>query len=242
LQEVIASVAGWAAISFGAFYKPGDRVQLGGIQGDVIDIGILRTTLMELGQWVHGDLYNGRIVRIANSFVFKSPVFNYSADFPFLWDEIVFPVRYGSDWKYAKEMLEKVVDEVIGDYAIASKEAWKDVVRKYRIEDARIDPLITIRADQNWIEFTVRYIVDYQKRRSTKNQLFVRILEEVDKASDRVGIATSGFELLSAPSLEVSVRERPGGPVARSLRAFEGRPREAANPIPPHLRFFPGSD
>ena len=49
LQEVIGSVAGWIAISFWGFYKPGDLVQLGGIKGDVIDIGILRTTMMELG-------------------------------------------------------------------------------------------------------------------------------------------------------------------------------------------------
>lgn len=84
LQEVITSAAGWLAIMVGDFYKPGDRVQLGGIKGDVIDQGILRTTVMELGDWIDGDLYNGRIVRIANSFVFKEPVFNYSADFPFL--------------------------------------------------------------------------------------------------------------------------------------------------------------
>src|SRR5271157_313689 len=76
LQEVIASVAGWAELSFGKFYSAGDRVQLGGIVGDVIDISVLRTTLMETGQWVKGDLYNGRIVRVANSFVFKEPVFN----------------------------------------------------------------------------------------------------------------------------------------------------------------------
>jgi small-conductance mechanosensitive channel len=82
LQEVIASLAGWVAISFGNFYKTGDRVQLGGIKGDVIDIGMLRTTMMEIGQWVNADLYNGRIVKIANSFVFKEPVFNYSATSP----------------------------------------------------------------------------------------------------------------------------------------------------------------
>jgi len=80
LQELIASVAGWVAVSFGHFYDTGDRVQLGGIRGDVIDIGVLRTTIMECGHWVDGDLYNGRIVRVANSFVFKEPVFNYSAD------------------------------------------------------------------------------------------------------------------------------------------------------------------
>lgn len=91
LQEVIASLAGWITISFGGFFSTGDRVQLGGIKGDVIDIGMLRTTLMELGEWIEGDQYSGRIVRIANSFVYKEPVFNYSQDFPFIWDEIKFP-------------------------------------------------------------------------------------------------------------------------------------------------------
>jgi len=71
MQEVIVSFAGWIAIMFGGYYKTGDRVQLGGINGDVMDIGIIRTTIMETGQWVDGDLYNGRIVFIANSFVFK---------------------------------------------------------------------------------------------------------------------------------------------------------------------------
>lgn len=107
LQAVIASLAGWVAIAFGRFYSTGDRIQLGGVKGDVIDIGILRTTLMEVGQWVDGDLYNGRIVRIANSFVFKEPVFNYSADFPFLWDEIKLPIRYGSGWAYTSTVLQR---------------------------------------------------------------------------------------------------------------------------------------
>ncbi|MEP7219511.1 MAG: mechanosensitive ion channel domain-containing protein, partial [Bacteroidota bacterium] len=97
LQEVIASVAGWLAITLSNFFKTGDRVQLGGIKGDVIDIGVLRTTVMECGEWVKGDLYTGRVVRIANSFVFKEPVYNYSGDFPFLWDEIIIPVMSGSD-------------------------------------------------------------------------------------------------------------------------------------------------
>lgn len=93
LQEVIASFAGWFAITFAGFYVPGDRVQLGGIKGDVIDVSFLRTTLMEVGEWVKADLYSGRVVRVANSFVFKEPVFNYSGEFPFLWDEITIPVK-----------------------------------------------------------------------------------------------------------------------------------------------------
>jgi small-conductance mechanosensitive channel len=62
LQEVIISIAGWIALSFGQFYTIGDRIQLGGIKGDVIDISVLRTTVMEIGEWVKGDQYNGRIV------------------------------------------------------------------------------------------------------------------------------------------------------------------------------------
>jgi small-conductance mechanosensitive channel len=102
LQEVIASAAGWVAVAFGNFYRVGDRVQLGGIKGDVIDIGMLRTTIMQVGEWVNADQYNGRIVRVANSFIFKEPVFNYSGEFPFLWDEIKVPIKYGSDYHLAR--------------------------------------------------------------------------------------------------------------------------------------------
>ena len=86
---------------------------LGGIKGDIIEIGILRTTLMEIGEWVVGDNYSGRIVRVANSFVFKEPVFNYSADFHFLWEELTLPVHYSSDIALAEKiMLEAINDEL----------------------------------------------------------------------------------------------------------------------------------
>jgi len=203
LQEVIASVAGWVAISLGGFYSPGDRVQVGGIRGDVIDVSILRTTLMEVGEWVAADLYTGRVVRVANSFVFKEPVFNYSADFPFLWDEIVLPVKYGSDWKLARTMLHGLVDEVLAGYAKEVKESWRTMVRRYRIEDANVEPMITLRATDNWIEFTVRYVVDYRKRRWMKDHLFTRILEEVDKSENRIRLASATFEVVSGSSLDV---------------------------------------
>lgn len=125
LQEVIGSIANWIAISFGNFYAPGDRVQLGGIRGDVIDIDILRTTLMELGEWVASDLYTGRVVRIANSFVFKEPVFNDSGDFPFLWDEVRIPVQHGCDHRLARQLLENGLRGVCAEDLIRdSRQAW----------------------------------------------------------------------------------------------------------------------
>ena len=203
LQEVIASFAGWVAVSFGNFYSVGDRVQLGGIIGDVIDIGVLRTTIMETGQWVKADQYNGRIVRVANSFVFKEPVFNYSGDFPFLWDEITVPVKYGCDYKLAREIMQKIANEAVGELVPAAKNTWREMVRKYRIEDAMIEPAVTLIANDNWLEFTIRYVTDYKRRRITKDILFTRVMEEFDATGGKVSIASSTFHLVEAPVFNV---------------------------------------
>jgi small-conductance mechanosensitive channel len=203
LQEVIASIAGWLAIMFAGFYKTGDRVQLGGIKGDVIDVNVLRTTIMETGQWVDGDLYNGRIVRVANSFVFKEPVYNYSGDFPFLWDEIKIPIRYGSDYKLAREMFLSITTEVVNEYNTLAKQTWPQLVNKYMIEDAETSPMVTLVINDNWVEFTIRYVVDYKKRRSTKNEIFSKILTSVEETNGVIKFASATFEITSVPDFNI---------------------------------------
>ena len=205
LQEVIVSFAGWIAILTGNFFKTGDRLELGGVKGDVIDIGVLRTTIMETGKWVDGDLYNGRMVRVANSFIFKEPVTNYTSDFPFLWDEIKIPVKYGSDLKLARTLLQEVADEILKEYSIRAAEAWKDVVQKYLIEDAVVMPMITLLANDNWAEFTLRFVVDFKRRRSTKDQLWTSILDKIDATEGKVGLASATFHLVEAPPFRVEV-------------------------------------
>ena len=190
LQEVIASMAGWVALSFGGFYKPGDRVELGGIRGDVIDIGILRTTLMEVGAWIDGDMYSGRIVRVANSHVFKEPVFNYSGDFHFLWDEFTVPIRYGSDWREAQRIIEDAANAHVGEYAQRSQAEWDRIVRHFMLEDASLTPRVTLAITDNWIEFTVRYLTDYRTRRSVRDGIMRSILEAVDGSKGSVKLAS----------------------------------------------------
>ncbi len=204
LQEVIASFAGWLAIMFGSFYKPGDRVQLGGIKGDVMDIGVLRTTIMETGQWVDGDLYNGRIVLIANSFVFKEPVFNYSGDFPFLWDEIKIPIQYGSNYDKTNAILLAIGNEVAGDLTSQSKEKWTQLQSKFRLEDAQTEPMVSLIANDNWVEFTLRFVVSYKKRRATKTELFTKILKQIEATNGEIKFASATFQLVEAPELKVS--------------------------------------
>jgi len=210
LQEVILSVAGWLAISFGGFYNVGDRVQLGNTKGDVIDISILRTTVMEIDEWVASDLYTGRIVRIANSFVFRAPVYNFSGDFPFVWDEITVPVKYGSDFHRAREILQQIVEEVTHEFSEHAQEDWNTMLRKYRVENATIHPLVTLIANDNWIEFTVRYIVDYKRRRVIKDRLFTRILDAFAQTSGEIRFASTTLQVVGVPELTVrSVQQQP---------------------------------
>ena len=191
LQEVIISFAGWLAILFGGFFKPGDRIQMGSTKGDVMDIGILRTTIMEIGQWVDGDLYNGRIVSIANSYVFKDPVFNYSGDFPFLWDEIKIPIQYGSNYDKTKEILLNIGKTVAGEFSDKSREDWQSLERKYRLEDTPTEPIVSLVVTDNWVSFTLRYIVVYKMRRITKTELYTRILNEIEATKGEIKIASA---------------------------------------------------
>lgn len=203
LQEVITSFAGWLNILITGQIKTGQRVKIESIIGDIIDIGVMKTTIMEIGDWVNGDLYNGRITSLSNSFIFKSPVQNYSGDYPFLWDEIEVPIRTESDYKLAREVFTKVTNEVCGEYAKKSKETWNKMTDKYNVENAQVDPMVTLRFDENWITFTLRYVVNYKMRRSTKNKLYTRLLEEIAKYDNIIMIATTTMEVTNIISKDL---------------------------------------
>ena len=208
LQEVIVSIAGWIAISFGQYFRIGDRIEINGVKGDVIEVNVLRTTLMEIQEWVNGDQYNGRIVFIPNSSVFKDAIFNYTRDFPFLWDEIMIPIKYGSDYQLARQIIAHTGESTLGNYAESAQEKWKKMTKKYAIEPADVSPMVTMVANDNWVEFTLRYVVDYKKRRSTKDLLFTQLLTEIEKTNDKVGIASMTVHLVQTPVFDVRLEEK----------------------------------
>jgi small-conductance mechanosensitive channel len=208
LKEVLLSVAGWFAIFASNIYKPGDRIEINGIKGDVIDIGVTRTTLMEIGEWVKSDNYSGRIVQISNDFVFKGVVNNYSADFPFVWDEIEIPIKYGSDIKLVNQIILDAAKKTLSNYVEFAKEHWEKMVRKYLIENANIDSTLTFKLTDNWIEFNLRYVVDFKKRRSTKNELFKDIFNEINKTNGKVTLASATFEIVGLPNLNVDMNDK----------------------------------
>lgn len=209
LQEIILSFAGSFYIFLVNVYKPGDRIEINGIKGDVIDIDSIYTTMMEIGEWISSDNYSGRIVKLSNSFVFKGPVYNYSQDFPFLWDEFNLPIRYGSDIELAKSIVIAVAQEYLSEYVRDSIQDWKYIVNKYYIEDAQVDPSLAITLTDNWVQFNLRYIVDYKKRRNTKNLLNQEIGKRIQETNGKVTLASTTFEIVRIPSLNMNEKTTP---------------------------------
>lgn len=205
LQELILSIAGSLYIFLVKVYKPGDRIEINGIKGDVIDVDSIYTTMMEIGQWVSSDNYSGRIVKISNAFVFKGPIYNYSQDFPFIWDEFNLPIRYGSDIDLAKSIIIKIASELLSEYISSSKTQWESVVNKYYIEDAQIDPTLAISLTENWIQFNLRYIVDFKKRRYVKHLLNDKIRSEFEATNGKIILASATVELIKIPDLKVNL-------------------------------------
>src|ERR1700733_14911692 len=217
LQDVLASFAGAFSVGFSKLYAVGDRVQIGKTRGDVIDIGLLRTTLLETGNWVNGDLYNGRIVRIPNSAVLKGSVFNYSQGFRFVWDEIKILFTTTSDCQFAREMLLRIAKEAIGEYLVEAQTSWKVISDNYRSETPPLEPTVALVVSSGSLEFPVSYVVDYTKRTAMKDQLFTKIIEEVSNSDGRLECASSAVTLMSQPATPAAIEaHRPSSTQAAS--------------------------
>ncbi|MBK6515268.1 MAG: hypothetical protein IPG04_14370 [Polyangiaceae bacterium] len=80
---------------------------------------------------------------------------------------------------------------------------------KYRIENMRVEPLITLMANDNWLEYTVRYVVPFTQRSTTRHRLFERMLDRGDASGGRGSLASATFDLVGAPPLEVRIAPAP---------------------------------
>lgn len=207
LQELILSIAGSFYIFFVRVYKPGDRIEINGIKGDVIDIDSIYTTMMEIGEWVSSDNYSGRIVKISNAFVFKGPIKNYSMDFPFVWDELDILITYDSDVELTKKIMLDTATKLLSEYTESSLEKWEEMVAHYYIENARLEPTLALRLTDNWIAINLRYITDYKLRRATKNNLYYQISQAVLGTYGKVTLASTTLQLLKVPELDINIKK-----------------------------------
>ena len=107
LQKVITSIAGYLVVLRGRTFSVGDRITMGGVRGDVIALGFIRATIMGRGSrltcsrrtpamWETSRQFTGRIITVTNDKIFEEPIYNYTRDFPFIWEEIRIPIGYWS--------------------------------------------------------------------------------------------------------------------------------------------------
>lgn len=202
MQEVVGAVAGWFNILSGRIFRVGDRIEMGGVRGDVIDITPLRTKVMEIGSAdgretpVRGRQYTGRIVAISNKATFTEPVYNYSAAFEFIWEELTVPVAYGSDWTAAEEILTEEAQRVSASRG--AQEAIQHMARRYPVPRAEVEPRVYARATDNYLELSARFVVPVRTARTVKDDLTRTVIERFRAASIEIASATQDVRLRSA--------------------------------------------
>ena len=199
-QEVIGSFAGYVNIVTGSLFRIGDRVRIGNVEGDVLDISILRTTVMEIGEWVRADQYTGRIVSVANRVVFSEPVFNYTQHWRYLWDEIVIPVTYTSDWRRAGEMMLEHGRTYTMRFLSEAQSELQAVLDRYPLHETAVEPTLYVVMTDNWIELTLRFVVEAHERRKVRAQLHHELLQQFESESG-ITVASVTMEVVGFPPL-----------------------------------------
>jgi small-conductance mechanosensitive channel len=207
-QETIGSFAGYLNIVTGNLYRIGDRVRLGDVTGDVLDISMLRTTVMEIGEWVKAEQYTGRVVTIANRAVFSDPVFNYTQHWDYLWDEITIPITYDSDWRQAREIMLDHAEEYTAHLQEEAQARLQRLMKRYPVHEQSVQPRLYIVMTDNWIELTLRYVVEVRERRNVMGRLHNELLQHFDELPD-ITVASATFEIVGFPPLHGNLELSP---------------------------------
>lgn len=185
-QELIGSFAGWITVLTAQPFGIGDRIEIGGVKGDVVDIGPLFVKILEIRNWLNYDYPTGRVVSIANSAIFDKPVFNYTYSFPFIWDQIAVPVTYDSNWRLAAKMMREVVEQhaQYQRLLVEAKEALHRARQRFAIEKMTLDAQVFVRLTDNWIELTLVYPVEAVYRPAMNSEISTAILTLFEQTPD----------------------------------------------------------
>jgi small-conductance mechanosensitive channel len=191
LQTPISSFIGWIYLLVRAPFRVGDRIRIGDLRGDVIDVSYLDTTLWEFGgEYLSDDHPSGRVIRIPNVNILSTPVVNYSWPlFPYIWNEIKFHVGYESDLKFVSETMKRVAEAEVGGDMAAKIEIYREILARTPVDELEVQkkPVVVFRVSENtWLEAKVRYLVHPKEAGRVKTRLVLKLLEELNTAPDKV--------------------------------------------------------
>jgi len=183
-RDIIMDFFGWIFVVIKRPFKIGDRIQIGEIRGDVIDMSILQFTLLEIGNWVNAEQNTGRIIYVPNSMVFNNPIANYVAGFKYIWNEIPVLITFESNWKKAKEILLKVAQKHAEHLTEDVKKQIIEASKKYMIFYSKLTPTVYTSVEDSGVLLTIRYLCKPKRRRITEQAIWEDILEEFSKCND----------------------------------------------------------
>ena len=206
-QEMVGSLVAGLNIWVGNVYRVGDRVRVGDVVGDVMDISLLRTTVMEVGEWVKADQYTGRVVTVANRMVWVSPVYNFTQHWGYLWDEITLPITYESDWQRAAEIMLEQGQTYTKKLQADAEARLSRMIDRFPVKETKVEPTLYLAMTDNWIELTLRFVVDAQERRGVKDRLHRDLLQHFE-AEEKIAVASTTIEIVGFPPLALSQDSR----------------------------------
>ena len=180
VQDVFAAFFGWFAIMLGRKFTIGDRLEIEGVRGDVLDIQLLRTTLVEVNNWLGVDQPTGRVLFIPNNFIFKSKVFNFSHGHPYIWGKIDVTVTYATPTASAQALFTKVLEEETRRDFAEARAAAGEMERRYGVEDADYSPKIYTRIADSGVTFSLIYVSHYRSSSATRNRINRRLISELE--------------------------------------------------------------
>jgi len=219
LQKVVTSIAGYFVILRGKTFNVGDRITMGGVRGDVLALGFIQTTIMEMGQpppvqnaapamWVMGRQFTGRIVTVTNSKIFDEPVYNYSRDFPLIWEEMQIPVTFTCDRERAERILLDAAERHTKTQRETGTEALQAMMRRFAMPAAEVEPRVFYRITDNWLELGLRFLSPAHGARALKDAMSRDILRAFDAAG--IGIASATYDIVGFPPLRLAAQRRDG--------------------------------
>ncbi len=184
LQDVFKNLAGGVFIFLNRVYTVGDRIEVDGKFGDVMDVGLMNTTLLEIRNWVDGDQATGRLTIIPNSYSLSKAINNYTKDHNFMWDEIMIPITYDSNWPKAISIIEGIVEEVTREITEYAEKQIAHIRERYYLSKRNVEPNVFITATDNWVKFGVRFITLVRERRLTSSKIYQKIVEALEAEAD----------------------------------------------------------
>jgi small-conductance mechanosensitive channel len=181
LKDFIVAFFGWFALMGRNGIRVGDWVEIEGIGGEVIEIGVLRTVLLEMGNWTNTGHPTGRHVSFMNKFALENHYFNFSTAGQWLWDELQMTLPLAGDpYRMAVLIRERVERETEAD-ARAAELDWERVTHKYGTRAFSAVPAVDLRPSINGLEIIVRYITRAPQRYEVKSRLFQAIVDLIHK-------------------------------------------------------------